>query len=89
MTDPTRDPDGTTPSADGGSAAPDAGTGPAAGGPAVDLGRRRFFRTFAGELIQTAVTLAGAAQALQQVSAQAAGAILEPGRGGGAARAGR
>ena len=80
MTDPTRDPDVTTPSADGGSATPDgAGPGPAAsGGPAVDLGRRRFFRAFAGELIQTAVTVAGAAQALQQVSAQAAGAILNP-----------
>ena len=90
MTDPTRDPDVTTPSADGGSSTPDgAGPGPAApgpaapgpatsGGPAVDLGRRRFFRAFAGELIQTAATVAGAAQALQQVSAQAAGAILNP-----------
>lgn len=46
---------------------------------AVDLGRRRFFRAFAGELIQTAATMAGAAQALQQVSAEAASAILNPG----------
>ena len=44
----------------------------------VDLGRRRFFRAFAGELINTAATMAGAAQALQQASAEAAGAILNP-----------
>jgi methylthioribose-1-phosphate isomerase len=44
----------------------------------ADLGRRRFFRQLAGELIQTAATVAGAAQALQQVSAEAAGAILDP-----------
>jgi methylthioribose-1-phosphate isomerase len=42
------------------------------------MGRRRFFRAFAGELIQTAATVAGAAQALQQASAEAAGAILNP-----------
>ena len=72
----------------------------AAAAPA-DLGRRRFFRAFAGELIQTAATMAGAAQALQQVSAEAAGAILNPagaaaarlaaatGRGRPAPRAGR
>jgi methylthioribose-1-phosphate isomerase len=47
--------------------------------PAVDLGRRRFFRQFAGELIQGAATMAGAAQALQQASAEAASAILTPG----------
>lgn len=46
----------------------------------VDLGRRRFFRQFAGELIQTAATVAGAAQALQRASAEAAGAILDPAR---------
>ena len=34
--------------------------------PEVDLGRRRFFRQFAGELVQTAATVAGAAQALQR-----------------------
>ena len=79
MTDPTRDPDGTTPSTDGGSAAPDAGTSAPPTSPSeVDLGRRRFFRSFAVELIQTAVTVAGAATALQQGAAQAAGAILNP-----------
>jgi methylthioribose-1-phosphate isomerase len=45
---------------------------------AADLGRRRFFRAFAGELIQTAATVAGAAQALQRASAEAANAILDP-----------
>ena len=46
--------------------------------PSVDLGRRSFFRAFAGELIQTAATMAGAAQALQRASAEAASAILDP-----------
>ncbi len=46
--------------------------------PGVDLGRRRFFRAFAGELIQTAATMAGAAQALQRASAEAANSILDP-----------
>lgn len=46
--------------------------------PAADLGRRRFFRAFAGELFHTAATMAGAAQALQQASVEAAGAILNP-----------
>jgi len=55
-------------------------------GPEVDLGRRRFFRQFAGEIIQTAATMAGAAQALQRASAEAAGAILDP--DGGSALAG-
>jgi methylthioribose-1-phosphate isomerase len=44
----------------------------------VSLARRRFFRQFAGELFQTAATVAGAAQALQRASAEAAGAILDP-----------
>ena len=52
--------------------------------PAVDVGRRRFFRTFAGELIQTAATMVGAAQALQQVSVEAASAILNPAGAGSA-----
>ncbi len=57
----------------------EAGARPAgAPSPAVDLGRRGFFRAFAGELIQTAATMAGAAQALQRASAEAAGAILDP-----------
>jgi methylthioribose-1-phosphate isomerase len=42
------------------------------------MGRRRFFRAFGVELINTAATVAGAAQALQQASAEAAGAILNP-----------
>jgi methylthioribose-1-phosphate isomerase len=46
--------------------------------PSADLGRRRFFRAFAGELIQTAATVAGAAQALQRASADAASALLDP-----------
>jgi methylthioribose-1-phosphate isomerase len=46
--------------------------------PDVDLGRRGFFRAFAGELFQTAATVAGAAQALQRASAEAASAILDP-----------
>ncbi|MEJ7748216.1 MAG: S-methyl-5-thioribose-1-phosphate isomerase [Candidatus Limnocylindrales bacterium] len=45
----------------------------------ADLARRRFFRQFAGELFQSAATVVGAAQALQRVSADAAGAILAPG----------
>jgi hypothetical protein len=44
----------------------------------ADLARRRFFRQFAGELVQGAATVVGAAQALQRASADAAGAILDP-----------
>ena len=44
----------------------------------TNLARRRFFREFAGELFQTAATVAGAAQAIQRASAEAAGAILDP-----------
>jgi methylthioribose-1-phosphate isomerase len=54
----------------------------------VDLGRRGFFRAFAGELFQTAATVAGAAQALQRASAEAAGAILDPGAAAGLLGAG-
>ena len=60
---------------------------PAAPGSGADLARRRFFRQFAGELIQTAATVAGAAQALQRASAEAAGAILDPDAGALAADA--
>jgi methylthioribose-1-phosphate isomerase len=63
----------------------DAGSPPGAddavappGSPEADLGRRRFFRQFAGELITGAAHIAGAAQVLQRVSAEAAGAILDP-----------
>src|SRR4029079_943120 len=44
----------------------------------VDMGRRRFFRVCACELIQTPPRMAGSAQALQQASADAASAILNP-----------
>jgi methylthioribose-1-phosphate isomerase len=67
------------PVADPSSTAPDAA--PAA--ESVDLGRRRFFRQFAGELVQTAATMAGAAQALQRASAEAAAGILDPATGAG------
>ncbi len=71
MADPTRDPEPVP--------ADPAGTADAAEPvEEVDLARRRFFRQFAGELIQTAATVAGAAQALQRASAEAAGAILDP-----------
>ena len=46
----------------------------------ADLGRRRFFRQFAGDLANTAATVVGAAQALQRTSAELAGAILDPAR---------
>ena len=70
MADPPTDPDHRT-------GPPTEAAGAGAPTPA-DMGRRRFFRAFAGELIQTAATVAGAAQALQQASAEAAGAILNP-----------
>jgi len=66
-------PDATQP----GATPPAAGATPPAPAP-VDLGRRKFFRQFAGELINTAAMAAGAAQALQQVSAEAASVILNP-----------
>ena len=80
MTDPAPDPTAAAAPAD------PAGTpasGPESAGetpPAatLDLGRRKFFRAFAGELVQTAATMVGAAQALQQVSVEAASAILNP-----------
>jgi methylthioribose-1-phosphate isomerase len=54
---------------------------PESSGPGADLGRRRFFRQFAGDIIQTAATMAGAAQALQRASAEAASALLDPASG--------
>ena len=55
-----------------------ADAGPAQGG--ADLGRRRFFRQFAGDIANTAATMVGAAQALQRTSAELATAILDPTR---------
>lgn len=62
-----------------------AGPDPAAGQPeptegGADLGRRRFFRQFAGELATGAATMLGAAQALQRTSAEMASTILDPTR---------
>lgn len=54
-------------------------TSPSEATPQVDLGRRHFFRAFASEIVQTAATVAGAAQALQQASAEAASSLLDPG----------
>lgn len=77
MADPTTDmTDESEPSA---SSAPAAAGDPAA--PAdVDLGRRRFFRQFAGELANTAATMVGTVQAIQRTSAELAGTILDPSR---------
>jgi methylthioribose-1-phosphate isomerase len=44
----------------------------------ADLARRLFFRRFAGEVVQTAATVVGAAAALQRSSAEAASALLAP-----------
>ena len=44
----------------------------------ADLGRRRFFRQFAGDLFNGAAGVVGAVGAIQRVSAEAAGAILDP-----------
>ncbi len=57
------------------SASPDAASPPTG---EADLGRRRFFRQFAGDLFQGAAGVVGAAQVLQRMSAEAAGAILDP-----------
>ncbi len=62
-----------------------AGPDPAVAGPeptdgGADLGRRKFFRQFAGELANTAATMVGAAQAIQRTSAELAGALLDPTR---------
>jgi methylthioribose-1-phosphate isomerase len=53
---------------------------PSADGPSggADVGRRRFFRQFAGEIINTAATVVGAAGAIQRTTAEAAAAILDP-----------
>jgi methylthioribose-1-phosphate isomerase len=57
---------------------PESVTTPGVDPDAADVGRRRFFRQFAGELIHGAAGVVGAAQALQRASAEAASAILDP-----------
>jgi methylthioribose-1-phosphate isomerase len=64
--------------ADGGASPRVPSAAPVEGG--ADLGRRRFFRQFAGDLANTAATMVGAAQALQRTSAEMASAILDPTR---------
>jgi len=80
LADPAADPNPVPPPSDPASAAASGSeTRPDATPPtSVDLGRRSFFRSFAGEIVQTAATMVGAAQALQQVSVEAASAILNP-----------
>lgn len=84
MADPTTRPghlDAAAPTADSSGPGPDAAAADtAAAVDPVDVGRRRFFRQFAGELANTAAMAIGAAQALQQTSAELAGAILDPTR---------
>jgi len=76
LADPTASPETTdVPVPSDGAAAPD--VAPDGG---ADLGRRRFFRQFAGDLANTAATMVGAAQALQRTSAELAGSILDPTR---------
>jgi methylthioribose-1-phosphate isomerase len=59
---------------------PDSATQQASGegSDSPDLGRRRFFRQFAGEIISGAASVVGAAAALQRSSAEAARGILDP-----------
>ncbi len=75
MSEPTTS-EPVVPAAPAGPAVADQARGP--GPEPVDLGRRRFFRQFAGELVQTAATVAGAAQAIQRASVEAAAGILDP-----------
>jgi len=88
LAEPTDHPGTATPSvssapATGPVAPPD--RDPAAG---ADLGRRRFFRQFAGDIANTAATVVGAAQALQRTSAEMAATLLDPTRVAGGAAAG-
>jgi len=69
-----------------GAAAPDGApasspAAPPASGEGADLDRRRFFREFMGEIVQSAATVVGAATALQRSAAEAAASILDPERG--------
>jgi methylthioribose-1-phosphate isomerase len=82
-TDDRRTDDGAGPDAPGpdpeSPASPDAPmTADGATPQGADLARRRFFRQFAGEVFHGAASVVGAAQALQRVTAEAAGAILDP-----------
>ena len=78
VSDPTGAPTGSVQHEHDVAAAPPA---PVAAAPEVDLGRRRFFRQFAGDIVQTAATMAGAAQAIQRASVEAAAGILDPSAG--------
>jgi methylthioribose-1-phosphate isomerase len=76
-TESTAEPAAPTPGPASGVPAPDPGPAPAPG-EEVDLARRRFFRQFAAEVIQTAATVAGSAGALQRAATDAAGTLLNP-----------
>ncbi len=66
------------PTADATPSPADVGSASAADPPVADAGRRRFFRDFAGEMIQTAASVVGAASVLQRSSLAAATALLDP-----------
>ena len=51
---------------------------PGAADDGANVGRRKFFREFAGEVFHGAAGVVGVAQALQRASAEAASAILDP-----------
>ena len=71
MADPTdTSPDEPAPDGPAGDGAvADAPAAEAPAGDGADLGRRRFFRQFAGELFHGAAGVVGAAQAIQQMTA--------------------
>jgi methylthioribose-1-phosphate isomerase len=75
-TGPAAEPTIAVPADDAASAVPEAGA-PAA--PAEQVARRRFFRQFAGEMVQGAATVVGMAGAIQRQSMAAASSILGPG----------
>jgi eIF-2B alpha/beta/delta-like uncharacterized protein len=54
---------------------------------ALRLGRRRFFRTLAGDAVRTAATLVGAAGALRDTTQEMASSVLAESGSGAAARA--
>ena len=75
-------PEGTSPESTATEAEPAAEAEPAT--EPTDLARRLFFRRFASEVFQTAVTVVGAATALQRDAAEVASSILDPARGAAA-----